>query len=583
MRIPVYRSQVQRPSDAPGRRITARMNAAPFVQAELQRGAVIGEAMDQVQSYAMMRHKAAVEVQMSESLLAADEEMRNLSREMEQTSEIQNVFRPDGTGLWSESVTEMRERLADNIQSRSARDQFRARFNQSEQAARFRLQDQIDARIRARAAAAASARMSALEDSLSDPFNASIEDYEMAVIGVRTEEDAAIRSGTATRETTGVMNAALAQNIAERTAAAYVFDDPTRAVALAEALDLQDEVSAGRLSAEEAYAQSGLSDDAAYTLYTLEALPREQALEIIYDTMGRSNRLYAAAEEARERQEAQFNEGLSDSYRGMFFFSDTSRSYTADDVIRMAPDVAAMAGFTDDPNATVTPDQVRDAFMRYFDTFNYLTPDQRRQIDTAFNRPPASSFATQTNPNVYADLYLRAESGNLTTAGLNAARGSITSENFTTLLTMIGNEGDDALNDARNVVRLRFGYDERMALDTEGARQAQAAYFSVASQLERMAAERRSAGNPMTRAELNAEADRLANEQLELFREALRGDRDQYIEFSMSNIPGIGFADPLADLEAWWASLDEEGQRTFRSDYARHRYTLLDYQSRMNR
>jgi hypothetical protein len=87
----------------------------------------------------------------------------------------------------------------------------------------------------------------------------------------------------------------------------------------------------------------------------------------------------------------------------------------------------------------------------------------------------------------------------------------------------------------------------------------------------------------MTRAELNAEADRLANQQLELFRTALRGDRDQYIEFSMSNIPGIGYADPLADLEAWWASLDEAGQRSFRGDYARHKFTLLDYQSRMNR
>jgi hypothetical protein len=83
----------------------------------------------------------------------------------------------------------------------------------------------------------------------------------------------------------------------------YVFDDPTRAVALAEALDLQDEVDAGTMTAEEAYARSGLEDDAAYTLYTLHALPREQALEIIYDTLGRSNRLYEAAERQREEQE----------------------------------------------------------------------------------------------------------------------------------------------------------------------------------------------------------------------------------------------------------------------------------------
>ena len=87
----------------------------------------------------------------------------------------------------------------------------------------------------------------------------------------------------------------------------------------------------------------------------------------------------------------------------------------------------------------------------------------------------------------------------------------------------------------------------------------------------------------MTRTELNQEADRLANAQLDLFRAALRGDRDQYIGSMMSNIPNIGYADPLADLEAWYASLDAVQQRQFSSDYARHRFTLLDYQNRMNR
>lgn len=583
MRIPVYRSQAQRSNEAPGRRITARMNAAPFIRAELERGSVIGEVMTQVAEYGLMRHKAAVEVQMSESLLAAEEEMRAYARQMQNAPDIQNVFRPDGTGLWADGTAGMRDRLADNIQSRSAREEFKARFNQREQAMRFSLQDEIDARIKARAAAAHAARMSALEDSLSNPFKATMEDYTTAVLAVRTESDAAIRSGVATQETTRVMNAELAKRVAERTAAAYVFDDPTRAVALAEALDLQDEVDAGRLTPEEAYARSGLSDDAAYTLFTLDAIPREQALEIIYDTLSRSNRLYEAADRQRERVEAKMDESFNNDYRGMFFFSDPARDYTANDVIRMAPGVAAMAGFTNDPTATVSADQVRDAFMTYFDTFNYLTPEQRRQIDTAFNRPPASSFAPETNRDVYTDLFARAEAGNLTVVGLNAARGSITSDNYTTLLSKIGAEADDALNDAKSVARLRFGYDERMAVDTDSARQAQAAYFSVASQLEQMATTRRAQGNPMTRAELNSEAERLANQQLELFRAALQGDRDQYVEFSMSSIPGIGFENPLADLEAWWASLDEEGQRSFRSDYARHKFTLLDYQSRMSR
>ena len=87
-------------NEAPGRPITARMRAEPFVQAELRKGDVIGEAFSQVQQYSVMRHKAAVEVQMSESLLAAEEEMMNLANRLKESSDIYNVFKPDGSGSW---------------------------------------------------------------------------------------------------------------------------------------------------------------------------------------------------------------------------------------------------------------------------------------------------------------------------------------------------------------------------------------------------------------------------------------------------------------------------------------------------
>jgi hypothetical protein len=559
------------------------MRAEPFVQAELRKGEVVGEVLGQVQQYAVMRHKAAVEVQMSESLLAAEEEMMTLADRLQKSTDLYNVFKPDGSGTWSDTVSEVRARLSDGIESRSARNEFTARFNQSELSKRFQLKGAIDSRIQARANAAAAARMQAIEDSLSDPFGATPDDYEMMGITVRTNEDASIRSGTASPGASAAARSKLATNIANRTAAAYVFDDPTRAVALAEALDLQDEVRAGTITAAEAYDRSGLTDDAAYTLYTLEVLPREQALEIIYNTLSRSSRLYEAGEKQREKVEKAFDSTLSDSYRGMFFFTNPSATYTNSDLITMAPGVAAMAGFTSDPNAPLAAEDARQAFMNYFDTFNYLTPEQRRQVDTMFDTPAVSSFSDKTNQDVYTDLFARAEQGNLTVTGLNAARPSITADNYTSLLNKIGAEADDALVDAKRVAQLRFGYDERMAMDTEGAKQAQAAYFSVASQLEQTAVQRRAAGNPMTRTELNQEADRLANAQLDLFRTALRGDRDQYIDFTMTNIPGVGYTDPLADLEAWYASLDAAQQNQFRGDYARHRFTLLDYQSRMNR
>lgn len=586
MRIPVYRSRAARPSDAPGRPITARMRAEPFIQAELQKGAVLTEVANQVQQYALMRHKSAVEVQLSESLLGAEEEMMNLARDLENSTSIYNVFKPDGSGAWSESVTEMRDRLADNIESRSARNEFIARFNQRELSMRFKLQDQIDARIKARQAAAAAANAKIVEDRLADPFSATIEDYNMAVGIISADQAIGIRNGTTNAVSAGVANAKLAGKIAERATTAFVFDDPTRAVALAEAIDLQDEVASGKMTAQQAYESSGLlatDPAAAYTFHTLQTVPREQALKILYDTIGRSNRIYEARKKEQDRAEAAAKESHDFAYRGMFYFSDQTKQYTARDVIDKAPGAAVMFGLQDNPDAPVTGAEASQMIQTYLNAYNYFTPEQRKQVSAAFDRPPRSAFSDQRDETAYADLYRRAEAGNLTVAGLNSLTNFITASDYTTLLDKIGAEADDALNDAKSVVKMRFGYDERMAIDTEGAKQAQAAYFSVASQLEQMATQRRSEGNPMTRSEMNAEAQRLANEQLELFRMALRGDRDQYIEFSMTNIPGIGTDNPLADLEAWWSSLSPLEQQQYRSDYARHKFTLMDYQNRMNR
>jgi hypothetical protein len=591
MRIPVFTSRAQRPSDAPGRPITARMRAEPFIQAELRKGEVMTEALGQVQEYALMRHKAAVEVQMSESLLAAEEEMMNLANRLKDSTDIYNVFKPDGSGSWSDNVNDMRERLADSIQSRSARDEFRARFNQSELSKRFQLKGAIDTRVRARAAAAEAARLSVIETELSDPFNATPEDYEMAIITVRTNEDAATRSGTSGSGTSQTNRQKLAVNIANNATQALVFDNPSIAVALAEALDLQDEVEKGTITAEEAYTRSGLEDNAAYTLFTLQQVPREDALEIIYDTLGRSNRLYEAAERRREEQEQINNAALDRNYRGMFIFANGTEEFDFGDLIMTAPAVAATysarlleeKGVSITADTPITADDARNAFVDYFDARNYLTPEQRRTIDSAFDRPAASSFATQTNQDVYTDLTVRAQAGSLTMVGLNDARMSITSTDYITLLTTINSQSDDALVDAKRVVQLQFGYNERMAMDNDAARQAQAAYFSVASQLEQMATTRRADGNPMTRSEINEEALRLSSRQLELFRQTLRIERENYIAGQMSNIPGIGNTDPLADLDAWWASLDKTDQEKFVSDYARHRLTFIEFQQRMGR
>jgi hypothetical protein len=590
MRIPVFRSQAQMSNEAPGRPITARMRAEPFIQAELRKGEVMTEALGQVQEYALMRHKAAVEVQMSESLLAAEEEMMNLANRLKESSDIYNVFKPDGSGSWSDNVNDMRERLADSIQSRSARDEFRARFNQSELSKRFQLKGAIDTRVRARAAAAEAARLSVIETELSDP-NATAEDYAMLMLTVRTNEDAAIRSGTSGSGTSQTNRQKLAVNIANNATQALVFDNPSIAVALAEALDLQDEVEKGTITAEEAYARSGLEDNAAYTLFTLQQVPREDALEIIYDTLGRSNRLYEAAERRREEQEQINNAALDRNYRGMFIFANGAEEFDFGDLMMTAPAVAATysarlleeKGVSVTADTPITADDARNAFVDYFDARNYLTPEQRRTIDSAFDRPGTSSFATRNNEDVAADLALRAERGQLTVAGLTAARNSITFEYHNQMLNKISLEADEALNAAKRVARFQFSFEEGMAADTGGARASRSAYFSVAGQLEAEAMRRRTEGNPMTSTEMESFLSGLMQAQKEIYVAGLISDRNVYLEGLPGVFRGISSENPLADLDALYFSLTPAEQSDFAARYRNIRLELLDYESRINR
>jgi hypothetical protein len=326
---------------------------------------------------------------------------------------------------------------------------------------------------------------------------------------------------------------------------------------------------------------TGLGDNAAYTLFTLQQVPREDALEIIYDTLGRSNRLYEAAERQREEKEARTTAANEAAYRAIFMFSNSNQEYTTTQIMRLAPEVAELIDM--DPNQIITSEQALGMFMTYFNSSNFLTPEQRRTIDSAFDRPGTSSFATRNNEDVAADLALRAERGQLTVAGLTAARNSITFEYHNQMLNKISLEADEALNAAKRVARFQFSFEEGMATDTGGARASRSAYFSVAGQLETEAMRRRTEGNPMTSTEMESFLSGLMQAQKEIYVAGLISDRNVYIDGLPSVFKGISSENPLADLDALYFSLTPAEQSDFAARYRNIRLELLDYESRINR
>jgi len=582
MRIPVFRSEAQATNEAPGASIRARMDPNVFVQAELRKGDVFTETMKQVGDYALVRAKAEAEVQYNEAMLAAEEEMRSLAESLKESGRLGDVINEKGTGSWQVQTTDMRERLADGLSSRSMTDAFNARFNQQELTLRFQLRDAIESRIKARAAAAASARQEKFVAEMSNPYTP-IEKATMLYTSHSAEIDASVANGIMTSEMRSTVDTNIVRQIAENTVSAYVFDDPTRANAFAEALDLQDEINAGTMTAEEAYEQSGLDPDGAYTLFTLQLLPRDEALEIIYDTLGKSNRLFEAQEKERERVDKANDSALSGNYKAMFMFADSSETFTKADVMVAAPDVAAVAFADLPPDAPITSQTVRQAFETFFNQNNYLSPTQRKEIETAFGTTNVSRFGTTTNQDILADLNVLAGSGQLTLTRLNVEAPSLTSTDYISLANNIGTASNTSLSDAVKRVTNYFRIDEAGADDSDAAKIAKRSYNTVLFGLNDEFNKRQSEGNPMTRTEITTLANTLIDSQRDAFVGLEIEARTAYIQFSMTNIPDIGEEDPLADLDAWYSSLPDVEKQNVQQDYSRHRYVLQDFKTRIGR
>ena len=130
MRIPIYRSDAQRTNEAPGRSFSARMDARPFVEAALQKGAVTGALADAVGAYAEQRGKMIAEAEYNETALALDEEIRTATYDLSRSNDIGNIF--DGNKLWEKRMKSIQSNVLGRVKNSNVRRKLDFSFNQSE-------------------------------------------------------------------------------------------------------------------------------------------------------------------------------------------------------------------------------------------------------------------------------------------------------------------------------------------------------------------------------------------------------------------------------------------------------------------
>ena len=193
MRIPVYNAEGSVTREAPGRSIRARMDATPFIQAELRKGEVLGAAAQAAGEYANARYKVQVENDLNEAMLGAQETLRTRRDELAKSPNYNRVLDGDDP-LWNRETTqiknELRKKVGKNVYALT---QFDNRFGQLELQNRFALRNDIDRKIASVAAANRAQQLIDGENTIANSPN--LADIDFTIAGVKLNGDRLVQLG----------------------------------------------------------------------------------------------------------------------------------------------------------------------------------------------------------------------------------------------------------------------------------------------------------------------------------------------------------------------------------------------------
>lgn len=579
MRIPVFRTRAAATQEAPGRSIQARMRGDVLAQAELQKVSVGQEMVAQIGEYAKMRYKEAEELKLNEALLAAEDGIRTASRDLSRSSQLYNIF--EGENLWDQQTSAIRDQALDALGgNRFTRQKFLERYGQMEVTSRFQLRGVVDRKIEAAKQAAITARNEQTVVDLSDPGltdpAAMIEKYNATLAGMTVDQARSVKNGTANPTVVQAANLKLKKRIAENVASAYIGSDPILAATMLGALEIQDRIDLGEdVPKDEMPALPGGS----YALYTLQNLPRDEAINVLADALTNANKFAALEEKMRQRAEAAEKDVIQNA-KNRYFYYQPDETYSIVDLNRFLPNAIGYLpkeAFADVENIKGT--DMRTAIETYLDASNAITPDFREKINKLDEEENVSflPYREKSDPKTYDELFAYKNKGDLRYTDVEDFKRQLSREDYVYFMNSLETEEEEAVSAAKRYAQATFQYDEQTALDPDMGRASKAAFYSVVAELERAVADRRlSAEGPMTPTEINKLTRNLITDQKDFFDQQLRQDYigtiDRYNDLYGGTNINLSYENPLADLDTWYSGLAD--QKTQEANYARIKSTL---------
>jgi len=536
MRIPIYRSDAQRTNEAPGRSFSARMDARPFVEAALQKGAATRALADAVGAYAEQRGKMIAEAEYNETALALDEEIRTATYDLSRSNDIGNIF--DGNKLWEKKMKSIQSNVLGRVKNSNVRRKLDFSFNQSEIQSRFRLQGVVDDKIIKRDQAAIAARQTNAVALLSQ-IGATPDDYNAWFNAQNpTMTEGGVKTGKF--NPAAVSKANLAQRV--DVAAGYVANrygaEPTSAMKLISFVNTLDEVEMSNVDEMLGVATLTTGIDP-YAATVLSQIPRDQALKIVKDNLKTALAFYDAQEKLAGDLITQNNKSNEEAYflgftgKPTLTYAELSRVIPVGYLDAKIADSPLQAGFAivdGRPRgaATIAASAAKRLIYDFLDEQNYLSPEKRDRLNSQIGTSGAS-FPDTSNQGEKVRLNALANRGLLTIEELNEARSinSLSGADYITLENKIFTKNNERLNEFLRFAKAEYSYTEEVAeADDEISVAITAAYDAVAKGLIEFTMD-----NPdATSTQIKTKGRALIAEQAEAHRAVKREGYLRYID-----------------------------------------------------
>jgi len=465
------------------------MDARPFVEAALQKGASTRALADAVGAYAEQRGKMIAEAEYNETALALDEEIRTATYDLSRSNDIGNIF--DGNKLWEKKMKSIQSNVLGRVKNSNVRRKLDFSFNQSEIQSRFKLQGVVDQKIVKREQAAIAARQTNAVAALTQN-GSKVSDY-LAFFGTGTTPGKngvmtapGVAGGRANAGAVSKANLAMRVDVASGYVANRYGADINSNRRLRKFVSLQDEIQTGQMTIEKAMSEAGMVD--AYAATVLSQIPRAEALKIVQGNM----KLAQAAWNADEEISKDIRDGEKRNMTAAYRLAFTGRkTLTQDDLKNIGlPNnyLKPLLPLFQEGNGglfVVDSAVAKKQIYKWLDVQNFLSRDQRAALDEELTSGTAATrFPKESDPNVFADMNKLANKGLLTESFLSGEKENLSIGNYITLQNMIFSEADANFRGYMKTVSSVFEWTEQTAgNDDDLAQAANAAYFSVYNDL----------------------------------------------------------------------------------------------------